>query len=511
MTLRTGIACAELSSFPDICRSPDVLSRLTQLDGTVNVTDPSSPVLKASIWIQFCLLERILGVLLNLPSTTRDRPLQLPRYLLRHNGAGRELFWALSNIAMKIRDRDNSIVLPETNPDWIAETEVIERELRDLADNAGICAEGLEIESSNKLSEHSRARPPPLLHQHIYFYLLLRTHLPLMMQGARPATPAPNSTAAASTSSANGPIIDDEALFRANRSRSICIHTCAHMGRIYMQQIAGPSCDLFPMRISDFMAFTAIAVLLLEQEGVLQPAALAGSSDANLYRDTSGDARLLEELIAMLKQAARQEGRVIAVQAVKAIDSIRAAFTPRGDLCLSGTIVRIPLLGTMRVTKKRRSATLGTLGPGQHKRLPTDSLSDTNINHGANERQYQATPTQVYVNMSFDNTGSLTSSPIKSSAGLSNQSNLMNTSLQKCLNPAIATDLDDSPETQSRICRSSTVQPSVFTELDDNVEESDRNGDQYDWLAEMINTYDAGTMNTQDALWFWDDSPFDML
>ncbi|KAI1323436.1 hypothetical protein F5Y16DRAFT_383792 [Xylariaceae sp. FL0255] len=379
LTLRSAIACAELAGLPAICQSPDTLSRLAQLGGAGGVVNPSSPVLKASIWIQLCLLDRILGVLLNLPSTTRDSPRQLPSYLLRRNGTGRELFWALSKIAIRIRDRDESITFSETSKDWRADSEDIARELHNVAGNASILEQGSWFGGGGGLPDHSGALRLPHLYQHIYFYQLLRTQLPLMLQEANSATHA--------TSSSFGlrPDTDKEEVSRTNRSHATCIYACTRMGRLYLQQVTGPTRGLFPMRISDFMAFTAIAVLMLEQEGALQPITTASS-------DIDGNSQLLKELISALKQAAKQEGRAIAKQAVKAAEAIKETLTIREDSNSSVSSIQIPLLGTVRLTRKARP-TVAT--KARQKRSAASLHSGSGITQNGEKRRKQAFPIQV--------------------------------------------------------------------------------------------------------------------
>ena len=489
---------------PDICRSPDILSRLAQQDSMVNTTGPSSPVLKASIWIQFCTLDRILGVLLNLPSTTRARPSQLPRYLLRHNSAGRELFWALSNTAMKIRDRDENIAISEIDTDWIAETEAIERELQDHADNAGMCDQEQGFGGSKKFYEHSGVLPLPLFHQHLYFYLLLRTHLPLMIQGARIATRASRQNAAPTVSTATGFV--SEAISRANRSHALCVYACTRMGRVYLQQTTGSSRGLFPIRISDFMAFTATIILMLEQEGVLKPAMPVSSSTATMYRDTSGDARLLEGLIAMLKQTARQEGRAIAVQAVNAVESIRSILALQDDPHSPGISIRIPLLGTMCITRRTRRS----------RSVPPDTRVDfhsgVNVGQSADRRKYQASTMESCSDALDPDTVSLAPNSTSPCADSANICTSKTTSLPQYLEPDVAIYSSNSPAAQSRCGNLPPVQPSVSTDVGSKEAVfSDHNHDQYDWVAEMMDTFDMGTTGTQDALWSWNENTLDTL
>ena len=461
----------------------------------VNNTGPSSPVLKASIWIQLCTLDRLLGVLLNLPSTTRARPSQLPRYLLRQNSAGRELFWALSNTALKIRDRDDNIAVAETDTGWIAETEAIERELQDHADNAGMC------DGSKMFYEHSGVLPLPLFHQHVYFYLLLRTHLPLMIQGARTSTPALRQTAAPTNSTATG--FFSEAISRANRSHALCVYACTRMGRVYLQQTTGSSRGLFPIRISDFMAFTAAVVLLLEQEGVLKPDMPVGSSTATMHRDTSGDAKLLDELISMLKQTARQEGRAIAVQAVKAVESIRAIVAMQDDPHSPGMCIRIPLLGTMCIARRTRRSR--SIPPGTR----VDFHSGTSDNQSADRRRHQATTMQSCFGALDANTVSLAPISVESSAVTRNERTSKTTSLPQYLEPDVAIYSSKSPAVQSHCSNLPSVESSVSTDIGgQEAVFPDHNRDQHDWVAEMMNSFDMGPTNTQDALWSWNENTF---
>lgn len=509
LTLRAGIACAELSGLSDIVRSPDTLSRLAHPNSTLDTTDHSSPALKAAIWIQLSFLERILGIILNLPSTTRGRPPQLPRYLLRHNGPGREFFWSLSNIAIKIRDRDDSIAYSETGTDWIAETEALERELQDLADTAGMCEREPGIGGAMKFSEHSGALPVPLLQQHMYFYLLLRTHLPLMMQGTHNTTAPQLSSAGSPGSTATGANLDAEAIARAHRSHALCVYACTRMGRLYLQQFSGPSRGLFPIRLADFMAFTAIAILLLEQEGVLQPAIPAGLAPQNAYRDTSGDAKLLDELVSALKQAARQEGRVIAAQAVKAVESIRATLATHDDPHSAGTSIKVPLLGTMRVRRRSRSVAADTPDSRHGKRTSRGSYGNSSIEQPADKKQYQAPPMTFYPGAMPSNTGTLTPNSMNSFAGVTNRYNPNITSLQQRLNPGTAAWLSNSLPNQARMSSLPSLPSPMSMDLTGKLPGLPGTGsDQYDWVAETMNMYDTGATSTQDALWLWDDNTF---
>ena len=393
----------------------------------VPITNPSSPVLKASVWIQLCLLERILGVLLNLPTTTRGRPSQLPRYLLRNNGIGRAFFWALSDVAVKIRERDDSIAFADIGTDWMTETEVIERLLERLINEAGMCEQGCAAHSSQQSSEHSGSHSSPLLYRHMYFYLLLRTHLPMMTRTACTTDSASRHFVSTCICSTSGLDTDQARIALSDRSHGLCIHAARRMGELYLQQITGPSQGLFPMRVSDFMAFTAIAVLMLEQEGILRSSTSVGSFAATSFGDTNGNAKLLEDLIAMLRQTARQEGRAIASQAVKAVDSIHTALSTQAEPHSEVSSIRIPLLGTMRVTRRRR------------------------INSSASNLSTVQFPDPM------DIIGRVPGPPPEGGHGY------------------------------------------------DGMADANMHGDQFDWVAEMMNTYDLGATSTQDALWLWDD------
>ncbi|KAJ5919478.1 hypothetical protein N7454_009313 [Penicillium verhagenii] len=164
--LRHISAIAELMGLPRA-------SQAAQRNGTPAINDDKTQLWKAQLWEMICAADRLLGMILNLPTDTRwqrcikDEPLSV-------NGVVqvRLYFTKLVDIAGKIQHLDEVNSTRESTAEVLNSTSEVIEELRSLAS---------ETPETWWTQQMERVEPDHIV-QVTHYYLLLRAYMPLTLR-----------------------------------------------------------------------------------------------------------------------------------------------------------------------------------------------------------------------------------------------------------------------------------------------------------------------------------------
>ncbi|KAJ5948109.1 hypothetical protein N7466_001124 [Penicillium verhagenii] len=160
------LAIAELMGLPRA-------SQATQRNGTSAINEDKTQLWKAQLWEMICAADRLLGMILNLPTDTRwqrcikDEPLSV-------NGVVqvRLYFTKLVDIAGKIQHLDEVNSTRESTAEVLNSTSEVIEELRSLAS---------QTPESWWTQQMERVEPDHIV-QVTHYYLLLRAYMPLTLR-----------------------------------------------------------------------------------------------------------------------------------------------------------------------------------------------------------------------------------------------------------------------------------------------------------------------------------------
>lgn len=265
---------------------------------------------KTEMWEAICTIDRVTGMMFNLPATTRWY--KIPRRdLFTPEGKvnAHDYLLTVANVAAKIQDLEYFPQTQEGHAEMFSEVLQMDRELRLIASRA----------PSGWWDNFASLEPVDRLLQLCHCYIQLRAHLPFTL-------------------------LQDQKNQYAY-SRSICLEACRkNLVRYSITRRFLPPV-LFISHVIDLQAMTALVVLLLTQEDI----GLSGM----LTEEAKQFWSLFGEVTGTMKTVAEENDSNFARRVVEAIHSL-TAFLQRKD-GLGGLTLRVPLIGKIYVQRNANS------------------------------------------------------------------------------------------------------------------------------------------------------------
>jgi hypothetical protein len=316
LTLRRVIAISEMVGLPHAARALErakAAPNPTKPGGTLSKSDEARLIEKAETWAGICMIDRIAGMMFNLPAGTKRY--QSPKQaVVDSNGQvlTRAYLSNLADIAKQVYDLDDGSVSEGSGAELYAEVLRIDQELISLA----------SIPPQTWWSTYTPGALANQLLQYWHSYITVRVHLKLTLQ--------------------------HDASQQFDYSRYTCMNACNTAIRRYLTLRRALPSGFFVGRVVDLQALTAAVVLLLAYHN-------SGSARHIHFqaRSIESPEQLIAQLVELMESISCLKASDFATQAVVTIRSLSALLeddsaSQRQDLTLT-----VPLLGKIHVRKNR--------------------------------------------------------------------------------------------------------------------------------------------------------------
>ncbi|KIX07248.1 uncharacterized protein Z518_01901 [Rhinocladiella mackenziei CBS 650.93] len=314
LRLRHFIAVAELIGLPKISQS-------SQPNKAPGAADDETQLHKVQLWEFICSADRLLGMMINLPSGARRLQPSHAQALLTANGTvePRVYLTRLTDIATKVQDLDDkmSTTTPESGyGELYASSLDLDRELRVLASQAPNSWWHQDVE---------QVRPDHIV-QNLHYYIMMRVHWPFTVR------PNPGG---------------EEYTY----SRLACMDACEAVARRYQFLRRLLPSGFFLCRILDLQAFTAMVILLLTSHS------WPPMNRLDLQTNKARIDGVVTQVITLMDEKSHDStGSSFTQHAVFTIRSLMTLLQQDGDTSnLCQMRLKVPLLGEVHI---RRNACL---------------------------------------------------------------------------------------------------------------------------------------------------------
>ncbi|KEF52056.1 uncharacterized protein A1O9_12046 [Exophiala aquamarina CBS 119918] len=316
LTLRRIIAISEVIGLPHAARS---LERAKAAPYSTNVrpslSKPEETRLleKAETWAGICMIDRIAGMLFNLPAGTK-RYQSAKLAVLDSNGqvVTKAYLSSLTEIAKQVYDLDDGSVTGLSDAELYAEALRIDQELISLA----------SLPPQSWWNTYTpRARADQLL-QYWHAYITIRVHLKLTLQS--------------------------DASQNFDYSRYSCMNACSTAIRRYLDLRRGLPEGFFVGRIVDLQALTAGVVLVLAYHNSRSARHVQFQAQTIESPDL-----LIAQLVDLMDSISCLKAADFAKQAVITLRSLSALLDENSASKEQDLTLTVPLLGKIFVRKNR--------------------------------------------------------------------------------------------------------------------------------------------------------------
>jgi hypothetical protein len=265
----------------------------------------------AALWESICVVDRLAGMMFNLPSATKAYPI-IHKNVISADGSVdvQAYIGRLTEIALSVQDLDSVPTSEQQDWDHLCKVFAIDEKLRNLND----------MTPSVWWSPPVGQMTPERLVQYWSAYFTVRTHLRLALA-------------------------DNEA-GRFRLSYNKCLSASQNMARRYIDLRPLLPSGFFACRITDFQILTAAVFLIFDcskmQSGSRQPVPQPNTSSM-----------LIEQLADALKTASKRVGGDFAGKSVVAIRSLQTLMQgpPSNDGQKEMTL-NVPMLGKISVNRR---------------------------------------------------------------------------------------------------------------------------------------------------------------
>lgn len=294
--LRRIIALAELIGLPRASK---------------NLTATSSQQQKsaADLWNSICVVDRLAGMMFNLPSATKAYPTMHMDVISSHGNVNVQAYTGrLTEIALSVQELDGSATSERPGFEQLTKVFAVDERLRTLAD---LTPPGWWVHSVDYMT-------PERLVQYWHHYFTVRTHLRLALA-------------------------DDET-GRFRLSYSTCLSASQSMARRYIDLRPLLPSGFFACKITDFQMLTAAVFLVFDANKPGPPQSNSSSA-------------LAEQLADALTVASERSGGEFAKKAAVALRSLQALMqNPTNDGSQEEMTLNLPMLGKLAVTRRTQQA-----------------------------------------------------------------------------------------------------------------------------------------------------------
>jgi hypothetical protein len=324
--LRRIISLAELIGLPRAAKS--VATATTQ-----------HHISAAALWESICVVDRLAGMMFNLPSATKAYPMSYKDVVSANGEVDLQVYIGrLTEIALSVQDLDSIPTSEQQDWDQMSKVFAIDEKLRSLN----------ELPPVAWWSPPAGHMTPERLVQCWSAYFTVRTHLRLALAD------------------------DERGKFRL--SYNTCLSASQNMARRYIDLRPLLPSGFFASRVTDFQILTAAVFLIFDCSKVLSGSRQAPQPNASSI--------LVEQLANSLKTASLRAGGDFAGKAVVAIRSLQTLMQgPPSNDSQKDMTLNVPMLGKISVNRRNRHvqpehvhATQTITGWEQSGGVPEDSV-----------------------------------------------------------------------------------------------------------------------------------------
>lgn len=310
--LRRIIALAELINLPRASKS---------------LTTESTPHHKsaAAIWESICVVDRLAGMMFNLPSATRSYQ-ALHTSVIADDGSVilQAYISRLTEIALSVQDLDNAPSSERPGFEQLAKVFAIDERLRGLAEST----------PAAWWTPSAMYMTAERLVQYWHHYFTVRTHLRLALAD------------------------DESGRFRLNYNT--CLSASQTMARRYIDLRPLLPAGFFACKTTDLQILTAAIFLTFDSSKV--DAAFTQS-----HTQTDPSSILADQLLEAMTTASERAGGEFSEKAVVALRSLHTLMRgPPSDQSQKEMTLNLPMLGKISVTRKVHRSQPEQLNPAQY-------------------------------------------------------------------------------------------------------------------------------------------------
>lgn len=321
LLLRRVIAIAELIGLPRVAK---VLEAQKATGHVLSADQRGQHEAAAILWHSIRSIERMAGVLFNLPVSTAIYPMQHPPSITPEGKVNYPAFLGrMSDVVASLQDLDDIVPSAQSDPDRMLKVLKMDSHLRQLASQTP--------SSWWQLSDKSDLTPDHLL-QLFYYYYLARAHIQLALS--------------------------EDATGRYNYSYTTCLNACKDMAYRFVVLRPLVPAGFFAGRVVDLQIITCAVFLLFTMRKQDSSGSLNGMSSAEL----SG---LMDRVFKALEAATQRSGGDFASKALEALRSLNQLMNNENATDSKAITLRVPLLGKVHVSRKG-----GTNAPTQRAAQP---------------------------------------------------------------------------------------------------------------------------------------------
>jgi hypothetical protein len=314
LTLRRIIAISEMIGLPHAARAVErAKAAPTPIKAGVNPSksDEARLLEKAETWAAICMVDRIGGMMFNLPAGTK-RYQSIKLAVVDSNGQvlTRAYLSNLADIAKQVYDLDDGSFLEDSDAELCAEVLRIDQELHSLA----------SLPPQTWWSTYTPGALGDQLLQYWHYYITVRIHLKLTLQ--------------------------NDAGQKSDYSRYTCMNACNTVIRRYLTLRRALPSGFFVGRVVDLQVLTAAVVLLLAYHN--------SRSIQNTHfhaKAIESPDQLIGQLVELMESISCLPASDFATQAVVTIRSLSALLQDDSASRTRELNLTVPLLGKLYVRK----------------------------------------------------------------------------------------------------------------------------------------------------------------
>ena len=269
----------------------------------------------AALWESICVVDRLAGMMFNLPSATKAYPISHKDVVSADGNVDvRAYISRLTEIALSVQDLDNVPISEQQDSDQLSKVFAIDKKLGSLND----------LTPSAWWTPSVSQMTPERLVQYWSGYFTVRTHLRLALA--------------------------DDASGRFRLSYNTCLSASQTMARRYIDLRPLLPSGFFACRITDFQILTAAVFLIFD-------CAKAQSGSRKPLDQPNTSSTLIDRLADALKTASRRTGGDFAGKSVVAMRSLQTLMQgPSNDDGQREMTLNVPMLGRISVNRRMHKA-----------------------------------------------------------------------------------------------------------------------------------------------------------
>ena len=304
------IALAELAGLPRAAQRvevPDVASPSSR-EFVLNATKMESAAL---LWKSICTIDRVVGMMFNLPLGTTAYPFPMPKKIISGGQVIPQNYMCyLANIGTRVQEVDEAYLSGRPETELLEKVFNADQELRSL----------WKMTPQTWWTLTSESPLPDHMLQYWYHYFTIRSHLQLALRnGSDP---------------------------QHTYSTLACLKACRAVAIRYVNLRGILPLAFFAGRVLDLQALTATTYLLYHTQRPIAKQGLTVQDESEMP-----SSELVEPVVQMMESVSSQAGGDFGRQAAAAIRTLRDFLNKPGQTHSQNVTLRIPMLGKINVNR----------------------------------------------------------------------------------------------------------------------------------------------------------------